>query len=210
MSPSALFVTTVPITLEAFLVPLRRALPGAGMARRRAGQRRHREPAHRRCVRQPLRRGLEPQPARRAQPRRHLGRGAADRRRGRLRHRARAHAHRGVRHPVRTAPAAAATRPVVIYTAHGFHFYRGQRATPPRSSARWSDRRPVDRLPRHHQPGGPRGGTRFAASRPSACATSPASAWTCSDSRRGGRHAEEAAAVRQELDTLRPTPSCSR
>ena len=92
---------------------LRRALPRAGLARRRTRQRRDRQPAHRRRVRQPLRRRVEPQPALARQPARHRARGPAHRRGGRLRHRARPHAHRRVRDALRAAhaPGRRAARP---------------------------------------------------------------------------------------------------
>ena len=89
------------------------------------------------ALRRPLRRRVEPQPARaRATCSARRATRARHRRGGRLRHRPRAHAHRGVRDPLRAARALPpAQRPAVIYTAHGFHFYEGgaplrQRALP--------------------------------------------------------------------------------
>ena len=146
MSPSALFVTTVPITLEAFLLPFAdhfRALGwrvdalanGATQNPRIAGSFDHRYDVA--WSRNPL------------DPRNLIGSAR------RVREVVSAggydivHVHTPIaafvtRYALRRLPAA--QRPVVIYTAHGFHFYQGQRPAPhalyrtmERMAGRWTD-----------------------------------------------------------------------
>jgi len=146
MSPKALFVTTVPITLEAFLVPFAEHFRAQGWdvdaLANGASQNPHIADAF--DARHDVAWSRNP-----LDPRNLLGTSAEVRR-------IVAEGGYDIVH-VHTPIAAFVTRwafrrlkgaakPVVIYTAHGFHFYRGQRRVPhalfrtmERIAARWTD-----------------------------------------------------------------------
>ena len=204
--PAVLFVTTVAITLEAFLVTLRRALPRPGLARRCPRQRCDRQRAHRRCLRQPLRRRMEPQSpgalatcsARRPACARSCLRGDYDI----------VHVHTPIaafvtRYALRTLPAE--QRPVVHLHRARLPLLRGQAPrSQPASTAPWSASR--RRGPTTSSPSTARTSTPLAssaASSPSACATSPASASTWTRFASGTVPAEQVARSAQELDVCR-------
>jgi glycosyltransferase involved in cell wall biosynthesis len=146
MSPSALFVTTVPITLEAFLVPFAEHFRAQGWRVDALANGATTTPAlagafgHRYDVawsRNPL------------APRNLIGTARAVRELVTREGYDIVHVHTPIaafvtRFALRRLPRE--TRPTVIYTAHGFHFYRGQRfylnalyRTLERTAARWTD-----------------------------------------------------------------------
>ncbi len=146
VSPAALFVTTVPVTLKAFLLPFSDYFRAHGWRVDGMANGATREPAiasHFDTLydvawsRSPL------------NPRNLLGTARNVREtvvRGRYDV---VHVHTPIaafvtRYALRTLPAA--SRPTVIYTAHGFHFYEGQSMLPhalyrtmERAAARWTD-----------------------------------------------------------------------
>lgn len=146
MSPSALFVTTVPITLEAFLLPFAEHFRAQGwrvdaLANGATGNDRIAGSFDNRYdvawSRNPL------------DPRNLIGSAARVRQVVRDGGYDIVHVHTPIaafvtRYALRSLPAA--NRPVVIYTAHGFHFYQGQRPAPhalyrtmERLAGRWTD-----------------------------------------------------------------------
>jgi glycosyltransferase involved in cell wall biosynthesis len=148
MSLSALFVTTVPITLEAFLAPFARHFRSQGwrvdaLANGATSNERIADAFDHRFDVAWSRNPLSPSNL--------LGTAAAVRRivaEGRYDI---VHVHTPVaafatRYALRRRHRADGPRPVVIYTAHGFHFYRGQRSLPhllyrllERLAAPWTD-----------------------------------------------------------------------
>jgi len=146
VSPSALFVTTVPVTLEAFLVPFAEHFRAQGwrvdaLANGASGTERIAGAFDARFDVAWSRNPLDPRNllGSAAVVRGIVGAGAYDI----------VHVHTPIaafvtRYALRTVPAA--TRPVVIYTAHGFHFYQGQKPLPhmlyrslERLAAPWTD-----------------------------------------------------------------------
>lgn len=146
MSPSALFVTTVPITLEAFLAPFARHFRALGwridaLANGATGNPHIADAFDTRFDVAWSRNPLDP---------RNLV-GSAARVRSIVRDGGYdiVHVHTPIaafvtRYALRSLPRS--TRPVVIYTAHGFHFYDGQSRLPhalyrtmERWAARWTD-----------------------------------------------------------------------
>lgn len=146
MSPSALFVTTVPITLEAFLAPFARHFRGLGwridaLANGATGNSHIADAFDARFDVAWSRNPLDPRNliGSAARVRSIVGDGGYDI----------VHVHTPIaafvtRYALRSLPRS--TRPVVIYTAHGFHFYEGQPSMPhalyrtmERTAARWTD-----------------------------------------------------------------------
>ncbi len=146
MSPSALFVTTVPVTLEVFLVPFARHFRGLGWridglangAAENAALEADFDRLHDAgWTRNPL------------SPSNLIGTAARVRRLVTENDYDIVHVHTPIaafvtRFALRGLPRS--TRPIVVYTAHGFHFYRRQRPIPhavyrtmERVAARWTD-----------------------------------------------------------------------
>jgi glycosyltransferase involved in cell wall biosynthesis len=146
MTSSVLFVTTVPITLEAFLVPFAEYFRAHGwrVDALANGASTHEPIANAFCTRYDVAWSRNPLDPRNlvgsaAAVRRVVGAGAYDM----------VHVHTPIaafvtRWALRALPRA--ERPVVIYTAHGFHFYEGQQPIPhllyrflERLAAPWTD-----------------------------------------------------------------------